>query len=328
MEDVQQATQKSSTNSTQESRYIGDQNLTKDSALCVMNNFNNNQEHSKLAKTFIKGMFPTVNIPTLELKRVRRVVIWNWDEKSEDIEFRQYAISTAPSGCSAKVKALIQANNSSTKKIPDMGNVEDISNFLKSEIVEGGEGEGEEETSQNENNENNQKIKTETDDDNDQPSPKKIKIKIETTDASENEISENENDKVEVITSNKKNIQSKEQSKIILTEIGPRMTLSLIKIEEGVNDGEVIYHRHISKTEEEIMKQRTGKVEKQKLKAERKAIQEANVKRKEKEKEEHKKKSLEGMKSWQKGGDKKTEEEDEEASDESEGESSNESDTS
>merc|ERR1712157_189577 len=99
------------------------------------------------------------------------------------------------------------------------------------------------------------------------------------TDTSENEISENENDKVEVITSNKKNIQTKEQSKIILTEIGPRMTLSLIKIEEGVNDGEVIYHRHISKTEEEIMEQRTGKVEKQKLKAERKAIQEANVKR-------------------------------------------------
>lgn len=35
-------------------------------------------------------------------------------------------------------------------------------------------------------------------------------------------------------------------------EIGPRMTLRLVKIEEGVNEGEVLYHAHVEKTAKEI----------------------------------------------------------------------------
>ena len=36
-----------------------------------------------------------------------------------------------------------------------------------------------------------------------------------------------------------------------LTEIGPRMTLELVKIEEELCGGNVMYHNHIIKTEEE-----------------------------------------------------------------------------
>jgi ribosome biogenesis protein SSF1/2 len=37
-----------------------------------------------------------------------------------------------------------------------------------------------------------------------------------------------------------------------LTEIGPRMRLCLIKVEEGFCSGEVLYHKHVTKTPEEV----------------------------------------------------------------------------
>lgn len=41
------------------------------------------------------------------------------------------------------------------------------------------------------------------------------------------------------------------KSSIRLSELGPRLTLQLIKIEDGLLDGEVLYHDIIHKTEEE-----------------------------------------------------------------------------
>ncbi len=37
-----------------------------------------------------------------------------------------------------------------------------------------------------------------------------------------------------------------------LTEIGPRMKLQLVKIEDGVGEGDVLYHQFIQKSEEEV----------------------------------------------------------------------------
>ncbi|XP_003705406.1 brix domain-containing protein peter pan [Megachile rotundata] len=85
------------------------------------------------------------------------------------------------------------------------------------------------------------------------------------------------------------------QSAIRLSEIGPRLTLELIKVEDGLLDGEVLYHKYVQKSEEEkllIMKKRE---EKKKLKEKRKKVQEENKKKKELQKQEHKEKSLKGM---------------------------------
>ncbi|CAJ0946987.1 unnamed protein product [Ranitomeya imitator] len=88
-----------------------------------------------------------------------------------------------------------------------------------------------------------------------------------------------------------------EQSAVRLTEIGPRMTLQLVKIEEeGLNDGKVLYHNYIKKTEEEIMAMLDRREKKLKQKSERKKKQEQNVKRKKAMNEENKKRSLAGMK--------------------------------
>lgn len=80
--------------------------------------------------------------------------------------------------------------------------------------------------------------------------------------------------------SSRGNIQS-EKSAIRLVELGPRITLQLIKIEEGLMDGEVIYHKFIKKTPEEIKLLAEKRRKKKLIKQKRRKQQEENVKRKE-----------------------------------------------
>ncbi|KAM3925284.1 suppressor of SWI4 1 homolog [Leptodactylus fuscus] len=100
-----------------------------------------------------------------------------------------------------------------------------------------------------------------------------------------------------------------QQSAVRLTEIGPRMTLQLVKIEEGLSDGKVLYHSFVKKTEEEIRAMLERKEKKLKQKSERRKKQEQDVQRKEELKMENKKRSLAGMKR------KQPEDEDSEAED-------------
>ncbi|KAM9345634.1 suppressor of SWI4 1 homolog [Symphorus nematophorus] len=87
-----------------------------------------------------------------------------------------------------------------------------------------------------------------------------------------------------------------QQSAVRLTEIGPRMTLQLTKIQEGMGEGNVLYHAMISKTEEEIQELLRRKEAQLKDKEGRRKKQEQNVALKKEKREEHKKKSLEGIK--------------------------------
>ncbi|XP_075715072.1 suppressor of SWI4 1 homolog [Rhinoderma darwinii] len=100
-----------------------------------------------------------------------------------------------------------------------------------------------------------------------------------------------------------------QQSAVRLTEIGPRMTLQLVKIEEGLNDGKVLYHSFIQKTEEEIKAMLDRREKKLKQKSARRKKQEQDVQRKSEMKEDNKKRSLAGMKR------KRPEDEDSEAED-------------
>lgn len=87
-----------------------------------------------------------------------------------------------------------------------------------------------------------------------------------------------------------------QQSAVRLTEIGPRMTLQLMKIQEGMGEGSVLYHAIVSKTEEEIQEILNRKEAQLKDKEGRRKKQEQNVAQKKQKREENKKKSLEGIK--------------------------------
>lgn len=82
------------------------------------------------------------------------------------------------------------------------------------------------------------------------------------------------------------------KSAIRLHEIGPRLTIELVKIQNDLFTGEVLYHNAIVKTEEELAEIKKAREEKKRIKEMRKKIQNENVARKEKEKSEHKKRSM------------------------------------
>ncbi|XP_072377127.1 protein Peter pan [Diabrotica undecimpunctata] len=85
------------------------------------------------------------------------------------------------------------------------------------------------------------------------------------------------------------------KSAIRLSELGPRLTLQLIKIEDGLLDGEVLYHELVHKTEEEKEEIQKKREQKRKLKEKRKKVQEANKKAKDDAKQKLKENSMKGI---------------------------------
>ncbi|CAH8649823.1 unnamed protein product [Dicrocoelium dendriticum] len=81
-----------------------------------------------------------------------------------------------------------------------------------------------------------------------------------------------------------------------LTEIGPRLTLKLIKIEEGLNSGAVLYHRWQRRTPLEIAKQAERLRQREAIRAARRAEHEARRTANEAAREAHREACLEGMK--------------------------------
>lgn len=81
------------------------------------------------------------------------------------------------------------------------------------------------------------------------------------------------------------------QSSVKLHEIGPRMTLQLVKVEEGLSSGAIIFHEFVKKTPEEVKMLRENIEQREALRKQRRAEQEANVHRKELAKQALKRKS-------------------------------------
>lgn len=87
----------------------------------------------------------------------------------------------------------------------------------------------------------------------------------------------------EVTAGNNKRHQSTASSSfraIKLQELGPRMNLKLVKIQEGVCTGKVIHHELITKTGEEIAELEKRKRESETTRAKRRKEQDENVKSK------------------------------------------------
>ncbi|XP_011493967.1 PREDICTED: protein Peter pan [Ceratosolen solmsi marchali] len=87
----------------------------------------------------------------------------------------------------------------------------------------------------------------------------------------------------------------KSTSAIRLYELGPRLTLQLIKVEDGLLGGEVLFHELINKTEEEKILIQKKREQNKKLKEKRRKIQDENKLKKEAKKQELKEKSLKGI---------------------------------
>ena len=263
--------------------------------LLILNGFSTNQEEQSnettesgdikkmggreigLVSSMFQNMFPSINVTSVKVNTIRRCVLINLDAKTQKMEFRHYTIKVVPVGMSKPLKKIVQG------KVPNLSRYQDMSEYLAgnhytkiSEILD------------------------------------KFTPFFLDRCAIENDIflfnigggalseSEAEDDpEISRVTlpqglSSRGNMSS-EQSSVRLVELGPRMTMSLVKIEEGMHDGEVLYHKFVEKTESEKREIKKAREKRKKEKENRKKVQEQNVKKKEQGKEDHKQKSLEGM---------------------------------
>ena len=80
--------------------------------------------------------------------------------------------------------------------------------------------------------------------------------------------------------------KSQGRSALKLVELGPRLCLELIKVEQGLGDGNVMFHAHVQKTREEAKEIQEKAERKILIKNQRRQEQERNVERKRKAQEE------------------------------------------
>ena len=103
------------------------------------------------------------------------------------------------------------------------------------------------------------------------------------SDASDSEGEDAVNARVDLTQDYNRVAHANTRSRVILQEVGPRMELELMKVEEGMCEGRVLYHAYVNKTEQEVVELEQKKVDKEALRKKRREEQEANVRRKAKE---------------------------------------------
>jgi ribosome biogenesis protein SSF1/2 len=72
-------------------------------------------------------------------------------------------------------------------------------------------------------------------------------------------------------------LKGPEKKSIHLTELGPRMTLEMVKIDEGLGDGKTLWHAYEKKTKAEIQELEQRHAKKRAEKEKRKKAQQLNV---------------------------------------------------
>ncbi|GMI23535.1 hypothetical protein TrCOL_g11279 [Triparma columacea] len=115
----------------------------------VTNNFGGAEAaaHVKLMRITFQNIFPAVDVGTVRLSEIRRVVLFNLlKDEEEDVEVRHYAVRANPTGVNRSIKRVVQA------KIPNLSKVDDIADYV---VGNGGgmggamsDSEGEDESSQ------------------------------------------------------------------------------------------------------------------------------------------------------------------------------------
>jgi ribosome biogenesis protein SSF1/2 len=229
--------------------------------IVVTNNFGDQTAppQVKLMRITFQNMFPAINVATVRLKECRRVVLFHLIEEEDDDDNNE---QKGNGSSKSQVKQRIEVRQYAVKatpvgvnrkvrrliqaKIPNLNKVQDIADYIT--------GTANASTS---------------------------------VDAASDSEPEDSNAVVE-LAQNYVGRGNKGQGKsaLKLVELGPRLCLELIKVEQGLGDGNVMFHAHVHKTPEEAKAIQQKAEEKVRLKTQRRQEQERNVERKRKAQEE------------------------------------------
>ena len=249
--------------------------------LLVMNNFNTPgvTEDDKVPKrletlttTIFQSLFPPINPQATPLSSIRRVMLLNREpaesenEGSYILNLRHYAIATKKTGVSKRIRRLDpkEIRNREKKKaaLPNLGKLEDAADYLLDPSAAGY-------TSASE---------TELDTD----------AEVEIVESTTRKIlNKREMQRQKAAEKGEKKAAAApgvEKRAVKLVELGPRMKLRLIKVEDGVCDGKVMWHDFITKSEAEIRKLDKNWDTRRKEKEKRKKQQRENIERKKQDK--------------------------------------------
>lgn len=248
--------------------------------LLVMNNFNspNATEDSKVPKrlealttTIFQSMFPPINPQATPLSSIRRIMLLNREQSDDSdsyiVTLRHYAISTKKTGVSKRIRRLDPKevrNKDHKSAVPNLGKLEDAADYLLDPSAAGY-------TSASE---------TEMDTD----------AEVEIAESTTKKVL-NKRDLQRMKAGDKEKAEKKinsapevEKRAVKLVELGPRMRLRLVKVEEGLCEGKVMWHDYITKSSEEVKKLEKSWDQRKKEKDARKKQQKANVEKKRQDK--------------------------------------------
>lgn len=199
--------------------------------LVVLNDFGQaGAQHVQLMRATFQHMYPSIDVENIQLKDARRVVLFHYRKDDDKVEMRHYAIRSSNVGVSKQVRSLLKG------KLPKLGELEDVSQYIDGGVGLAGLSDSE---------------------------------------------AEDEGAQLDLPQRNtKRGHERMQQSALKLSEIGPRITLELFKVEKDVCEGDILYHKFVTKSEEEARKTKQRLEAAASLKAQRRATQEENVKRK------------------------------------------------
>mmetsp|Transcript_20054 Transcript_20054/g.49906 ORF Transcript_20054/g.49906 Transcript_20054/m.49906 type:complete len:437 (+) Transcript_20054:117-1427(+) len=237
-------------------RPINAKSLLDSPPIVVTNNFGDQTAppQVKLMRITFQNMFPAINVANVKLKDCRRVVLFHLieegspDEKSEDgtPAVRQRVEIRQYAIKATPVGVDKKVRRLVQSKIPNLNKVQDIADYIAG-------------------NANATSVDA----------------------ASDSEPEDGSNTVVQLAQNYVgKGNRSQGKSALKLVELGPRLCLELIKVEQGLGGGNVMFHAHIKKTSEEakaIVEKAEAKI---RLKNQRRQEQERNVERKRKITEE------------------------------------------
>lgn len=189
-----------------------------------MNNVAQDKVHLKLVTSVFQNMFPAINVDEIRLREIRRVLLLHHNTDTDEMELRHYDIGVAPVGMSSRVKKLVR----NKRAVPDLSKFQDVSDFVLN-AGDGNDSDAEEMVG-----EANSVVLPQNMGGAGNVSSQKSAVKL--TGWVGDEVGGGGGGDVEEMTSPPLAQQSP-------AELGPRINMSLIKVEEGFCGGDVLFHK-------------------------------------------------------------------------------------
>lgn len=218
-----------------------------------------------LTQTMFNAMFPVITPSTTNLEKIRRILLLKREKRNDGtfvVNLRHYAITQRRVGLTKRIKRLDPAEQKRREKkgaaLPNLGRLEDAADYLL-DPADGGY------TSASE---------TELDTDNE------VEV-VQTT--ARKVLSKKELEKVRASQPNneaERPVTNIEKRAIKLVELGPRLKLRLIKVEEGLCEGRIMWNEFVTKSNAEEQELDDKWEEKRRAKEDRRQKQKENVERK------------------------------------------------